>query len=467
MKKKLPHNACHQDKAKGRAIVTGAVSNTKVLENYWVGLRTLAKYYNCPLHVIPIAYKNVSAFAPREAWEPVWDSSLHDNIVTSPIRLGQNIVIRPDIHVEATAAKPLAGKGAINGAKWTVFGSPKTMLECVPSAPGSRPKRMYTTGAVTVSDYSQTDRGAKAHFHHTFNALLIEWDDKADAIWVRHLGANSSGVFNDLDLKINGRRISSASNPLALALGDEHVGAADPYAVEATHGKSGLVQLLKPQHLIRHDVFDGRSVSPHDHKDGFERALKHLQHQYNVRRELDEFVDYINATTVKGVQNVIVQSNHHEWLDRWLDRVNPLLDLSNAKVYHELWWMLWENLEAGRIIKALQAYAEPRLKVPATWLDYAKPFIVGEIDFGSHGHAGANGAKGTLSGHSKYAARTVSGHTHTVGIADGAWSVGGMVKRQRYEKGYSTHDIAHVVLYKDSGKRSVVDICGKRFWLEG
>lgn len=467
MRKKTPHNANHQDKPKGRAIVTGAVSNTKVLANYWVGLRTLARHYGCPLYVIPIAYKNVSAFAPREAWEPVWDSCLHDNIISAPVKLGMNLVIRPDIHAEATAAKPLAGKGAINGAKWTVFGSPKTLLECVPSAPGVRPKRMYTTGAVTVSDYSNTDRGAKAHFHHTFNALLIEWDDPADAIWVRHLGADKSGVFNDLDIKVSGTKIGRSSRPLALALGDEHAGVADPEAVEATHGIDGLVPLLKPQFLVRHDVFDGYSVSPHDHRDGLERALKNLQHRYDVRKELDSFVEYINRTTIKGVQNVIVQSNHHEWLDRWLDRIDPRLDLGNAKLYHELWLELIRRVETGEFVRALQAYSEPRLKTPATWLNYEKPFVVGEIDFGSHGHSGANGAKGTLSGHAKYSTRTVSGHSHSVGIDHGAWSVGGMVKRQRYERGYSTHDIAHVVLYKDSGKRSIVDICGKRFWLEG
>lgn len=464
---KMPHcaSASLARKRKGRVIVTGAVSNSDVNRKQWVGLQTYAEHLKCPLFVMPVKYKNVSAFSPGTAWEPVWAEELYDNIISQPVHLGSQVVLRPDINIEATCLYPLQRKQPINGHLWTVFGSPKTAMEVVAAEPRARPKRMYTTGAVTHPNYSRTDRGSVAEFHHTYNALLIEWDDSRGAVWVRQLGANKEGVFNDLDVCVKGTRISDSKPMLALVLADEHVGVAEPSVVNATHGPQGLVALLKPQWLVRHDVLDAYSCSPHEDNDEMARYRKFLKGKLDVRAELDSVVAYLNSTTPAKTTNVMVASNHHDHLERWLNKVDHKRDPLNADLIHELRLQQLRNARNGEMMDAFVTYAKPRVTVPTVWVDYHTPFLVNNIDLGQHGHNGVNGARGSLRGYAKTSRRTVTGHTHTPGICLGSWSCGGMVGRQKYEHGYSTHDTTHVGLYTESGKRTLIDIVNGRFRL--
>lgn len=463
---KLPHCAPSlAKKHKGRVIVTGAVSNADINTKQWVGLQAYADFHGCPLLVFPIQYKNVSAFSPGSSWEPIWAESLYAHFISKPVKLGSQIVLRPDLNIEATSLFPLQRKQPINGHLWTVFGSPKTAMEVVAAEPRARPKRMYTTGAVTKPNYSRTDRGAVAEFHHTYNALIIEWDDSKNAVWVRQLGANSDGVFNDLDLCVNGGRISQSKPASALILADEHVGVADPAAVHATHGKDGVVSLLRPQWLVRHDVFDGYSCSPHEDHDEMARYRKFLKGSLDVRAELDAVVEYLNTTTPRKTTNAMISSNHHDHLERWINKVDPRRDALNAELIHEIRLEQLRNERKGVVMDAFVTYVKPRVTVGTVWVDYHTPFLVNEIDLGQHGHNGTNGARGSLRGFAKTSRRTVTGHSHTPGICLGSWSVGGMVGRQKYEHGYSTHDNTHVCLYQESGKRSLVDIVNGRFRL--
>lgn len=457
---KLPHcaSASLANKRKGRVIVTGAVSNADIHTKQWTGLLAYAEFLGCPLFVVPIKYKNVSAFSPGTAWEPVWSEALYEHFISRPVKLGSQIVLRPDINIEATCLYPLQRKQPINGHLWTVFGSPKTSMEVVAAEPRARPKRMYTTGVVTKPSYSGTDRGSVAEFHHTYNALIIEWDDSKKAIWIRQLGANNEGVFNDLDLCIKGNRISKSKPALAVMLADEHVGVAEPSVVEATHGSDGIVALLRPQWLVRHDVFDGYSCSPHEDNDELARYRKHVNGKLDVRAELDAVVEYLNNTTPGKTTNVMVSSNHHDHLERWINKVDPRRDALNAELIYEIRLEQLRNARKGDIMDAFVTYVKPRVTANTVWVDYHTPFLVNEIDVGQHGHNGTNGARGSLRSFAKSSRRTVTGHSHTPGIYLGSWSVGGMVGRQKYEHGYSTHDNTHVCLYQESGKRSLIDI---------
>jgi hypothetical protein len=52
----------------------------------------------------------------------------------------------------------------------------------------------------------------------------------------------------------------------AVVLGDIHYGHHDQRVLDTT---MGLLDILKPKHVILHDVFDGNSISHHEMKDPF------------------------------------------------------------------------------------------------------------------------------------------------------------------------------------------------------
>lgn len=461
-------NHRHKDAAKpyGRAIITSAVNNTKAHKKYLAGLVAYAKHHQCPLFIGLMHYQNISMFRKEDPDEDIWwDSAVMPYAVTDAAHVGP-ILFLPNIRVQATTPRPLARKAPIGGPKWTVYCHPTTAMQLVPSPANRRPKRMYTTGVVTKPNYSRTESGAIAEFHHTYNALMVEWE--GEHIWVRHLGARDDGVFCDLDLVIRGSVIGKAKPP-AVVLSDEHVGEADALNIQGTFGPNGIVPRLKPKYLVRHDIFSGYSVNHHEFKQPFTRWQRVVAGQTDVRQELDNFCQYLVDTTPKGCTNLIAPSNHHDHLDAWVDNTDDHKDPSNLLIRAQLKAMRCLAARAGTDTRALVVYAtaSARLReLHVTWMTYDQDFMIQGIDVSNHGHVAGNGTRGSLRAFANLPRRTVTGHSHTPGIDKGAWAVGGMPERMGYERGYSSHDCSHVVIYEESGKRSMIDIVNGRCCLD-
>lgn len=451
----------------GRAIITSAVNNTKAHKKYLEGLVAYAKHHKCPLLIGLMHYQNVSLFRKLDPEEDIWwDTAVMPYAITDATPVGP-LMFLPNIRVQATTPRPLARKAAIGGAKWTIYCHPTTAMQLVSSPANARPKRMYTTGVVTHPNYSQTEAGAIAEFHHTYNALMVEWE--GDDIWVRHLGARDDGVFCDLDLVIRGGLIGKAQAPAAIVLSDEHVGEADALNIHGTFGPNGIVSRLKPKYLVRHDIFSGYSVNHHEFKQPFTRWQRSVAGQTDVRQELDNFCEYLVDTTPKGCTNLIAPSNHHDHLDGWVDSTDDHRDPSNALIRAQLKVMQRLAAIAGTDTRALVVYATASAKLRkmgVEWMDYDNDFIIKGIDVSNHGHVAGNGTRGSLRAFSNLPRRTITGHSHTPGIDKGAWAVGGMPERMGYERGYSSHDCSHVIIYEESGKRSMIDIVNGRCCLD-
>ena len=99
------------------------------------------------------------------------------------------------------------------------------------------------------------------------------------------------------------------------------------------------------------------------------------------------------------------------------------------------------------------------------FLERDQSFKIKDIEVGSHGDKGANGARGSLNGMSKLGVKTVTGHSHSPGIIGGAYQVGTSTRYQlEYNRGPSSWLHTHCIIYAN-GKRALINIINGRYKL--
>lgn len=442
-------------------VITSAQNNTNKDERFFKALGQYCKFNQAELLIIPTHYKNISLYTASQEYRKEWDTDLQPYFVDDEIYLGGNITVQADISVGATVFNPLVGKEPIGGSRWTIFGHPQFAMEPVATPGNKLPKRMYTSGSITVANYSKTNVGAKADFHHVIGALIVEVSGKH--AFVRQLNADNTGGFFDLENYYNDDGVSKSGGVLALTTGDEHVKFMRPGVRKATYeDPTSIVSMLHPSYLIRHDVLDGYAGSHHHEHDDVLQFRKYHKHDHDYRTELDQVVDFINATTPEFATTILVPSNHHDHLYKWLARVNPKTDPQNALLIHELKRQQYENALTGKTVDPFEIYLAPRLTCKFKFLDRNEPFTLAGVDYSQHGDVGTNGSRGSARGLAKTTNKMVIGHSHGARIVRGVYQVGTSTGRLEYERGLGDHSNTHCIQYAN-GKRTLIDVFGTKW----
>ena len=393
-----------------RVVVTSAQNNTRVHSQFLQSLLTYCEANEAELVVIPVHYKNVSLYTAAQEYNKWWAKPLQPYLVDENIYLGGRVEIAADTKIAATAANPLSGLQEVGGDRWQIIGHGQTAMVPVAAPVGEVPKRLYTTGSVTVRNYSRTKDGKKAEFHHTTGAVVIEIPRARDHAFVRQLGYGRGGIYDIAGGELrcySPGGVTTGHRALALTTGDEHVKFHDKGVFKATYGRGGLCDILRPQYLVRHDVLDGHAGSHHHERDPLVQFRKHHSGDNCYRRELDEVVRFLNETTPSDCTNVLVDSNHHDHLQQWLNRADANKDHQNALLIAELQRAQREAILEGRDARPLRLYCDGRLDVPVKWLDRAQPFLIDGVDYSQHGDVGVNGARGSAAAASFWAATSV------------------------------------------------------------
>lgn len=443
-----------------RFVITCAVNNTEVHYPAWKALRALCDDRQAHLIVIPVHYKNISLYTANQEYLKWWPKAVKPYLVDEEIRIGPKTWVNGDIKVQATAATPLTGMAPIAGDRWVIFGHPQMALEPIATPMDQIPGRMMTTGAITQKSYSRTKTGAKAAFHHTTGALLVEIS--GDKTFVRQLNVDSKGrIFDLTDCYLPSGEIRRDRRALSLTTGDEHVKWMLPNVRRATYTDSdSIAAVVQPEYLVRHDVLDGYAGSHHHLNDYRTQYRKFVHGDADYKMELDQVVDHINLTTPPDCTNVIVQdSNHHDHLQSWLQRADDRTDHLNADLICELRGLQREAIRKGEPDNAFELYVAPRLEVPAKFIPPSAPFMLGGVDFSQHGQRGANGARGSANAFANTTHKLVIGHTHSARIVKSVFQVGKSCGVLEYESGLSSHTNTHCIQYQN-GKRTLVDIFG-------
>lgn len=446
--------------------VTSAQNNTPVDLAFLAALKHWTNDRDGKLLVRAIRYKNpTSRKDPQEEelrgderyW---WDDAVSEYLIDNEIRLNEHLIL-PHTWIQATASDPLASLESRSKDASAIYGHSQLAMKAVATPHQRLPKILYTTGSVTKKNYSKTKAGDLAAFHHSPSAVLVEIRGKRF-----HLREVSwDGVcFYDLDRIYTAEGSAPAPPASALVTGDEHAWFNCPAVRLATYdANDSIVRTLRPAVLVRHDLFDCYSVTPHHQKRRLTRAVKTVNGWGSLERELDDTRRFMEATTPEGVLNVITGANHHDQLFRFLQSGEQNVEPENLALYY---WFNWRLLAEAKMTPngvqhpdPFELYCRDRgLLCDARFLGPDESFVVAGVELGMHGHLGPNGARGTVRNLSKIGLRSVVGHSHSPGIYQGAYQVGTSTHlRLEYNAGPSSWLNTHAAVYPN-GRRQMLHV---------
>ncbi len=459
-----------------RFVITAAQNATPVNAPFLRSLLTYCKVTGAQLIVIPYRYKNPTSHWSKEAehddwwadeltgWSRALDERIGPNYLYDRRRnLDKHLVLLGDVKTQPTANAPLQGFETLTGSQSAIIGHPKLELTTVATPHARLPKILTTTGAVTEKNYIDCKAGKKGEHHHTFGACVVELE--GGRFHMRQINAMRDGSFMDLALEFRGDVVQLAKGDYGLVPGDLHVRFIDPRVVDATFGRRGIVDTLKPKYVVWNDIFDCNAANHHDRDKVFVKAAKYKAGMHNLERELDETFAFVDANTRPGQVNVFVPSNHpNEHLERWMNETDPRKDPENCVFWARTFEVMYESAKMGTggatYLDPFNYWAERKLKTAkqAKLLNSDESFQINGIEVGFHGHQGLNGARGTRAQYGKIGVKTVIGHSHSPGIKDGCYQTGtSSVLRLAYNHGPSSWLHTHCIIYPN-GKRTLINI---------
>ena len=439
-------------------VITSAQNATPIHDDFFKSLRQYCEYNDAELVVIPIRYKNpTSRWTQSQEGAEVWDTALTPYLYNQRKKLNENLTLMADIKTVPTAVKPLSGFESITGSSSGIFGHTKLQMTTIATPQDRYPKMLFTTGACTMRNYTDSKAGKKGEFHHALAAVVVEIVGKK--FFVRHVNATSDGSFIDLDKEYSANGVADAPPALAIVFGDTHRAVMCPKVESVTFGPGGMVDTINPQYLVFHDLHDGSSTNHHTKKDPFAQVAKRVSLLHIVKDEILHDVMWLTRVTGNR-KTVIVPSNHDDFLARWLRDQDWRLDPDNSEFYLETALHLVRSIKAGEECPHPFTYWVDRLKgnAPITCLKRDQSFVLGNVELALHGDKGPNGARGSRENLRRIGVKSIVGHSHSPGIEEGCYQAGTSTPlRLDYNSGPSSWLNAHVVLYAN-GKRAILPI---------
>ena len=439
-------------------VITAAVNATKTHNGFLASLRTYCDANDAKLIVLPMRYRNPTRKEETPAdW---WCPKIAGDLLSERTKIANGLVLLADIKIQPTAINPLQGWLTVSGSDSAIIGHTKVALQSVPTRVGDPAKLVMTTGACTVPQYSDTNAGKKGELHHVLGAVIVEVDGRHNHI--RHILGAHDGSFIDLDKKYTRHGYLYAPRATNLTLGDVHAYQVDQKVLDASEKLAGKI---RPESICAHDVLDFSSAS--HHSGYFERFAAHQRKRNSVLKELEVTAEVLERISGWADETIIIGSNHNEHMTQWLAKHENALDLENALVYHETKGAMLRSIHEGEYLDPFKHWMDKMMRNPQSlkWLKPGEHFIRHKIDYSAHGHKGPNGARGSTKAFANIGAKTVTGHSHSPAIIDGAYTVG---TTSKLKLGYnldspSSWHQTHCITYAN-GKRALIHCVAGKFY---
>ncbi len=445
-------------------VITTAVLGCKADINFLASIKTYCKQNNAELLLLVCA-------DPASANNWVVDAALKDeHFIIQDTRLNSNLFLS-NIKLSAKQINPITGLNRIGQRNGSfIFASPKQFLTLVPVSNIGLPHALMTTGAITKSRYKPVGKRPQdrqylsertayiADHDHTIGGIIVEIED--DKIFhFRQIQADTKGHFIDFGIEYSPNGVKQY-NPKVIVLGDYHSGQTDPIAL---NGSLQMIDKLRPQIIVLHDSFDGLSINHHEIGNTIVRAQRALHDQLSLENELTKYALDLEYLATKCEQIIEVRSNHHDFLDKYLNAGFYIKDPQN----HLLALKLAIQLISGN--NPLKWYIEEIAKIKNSkkikWLSRDEDYKIAGIQVGGHGDQGANGGKGSLANSEASYGSCVTGHFHSPAIIRQAWQVGTLsLLRMNYNKGPSNWFHSNCLIYPN-GMRQLINIIGGKWKL--
>lgn len=450
-------------KAARRWVITAAQNNTEPHAGFLDTLNVYCRANNAELLIRPLRYKNATVEGnipdgvdPEGTW---WHPSVEKHLIDVEIEL-KDVVI-PDVRIAATSGNPLMGLDSRSGTKHGIYAATQLSMRTVPTPQQVLPKILYSTGAVTIANYSTTKSGNLAGFHHNLSAIVVE-QDKKGRTFLRAIQWDGEGL-TDIDKRYTPKGQRKADRWEALIPGDEHAWFVDPSVKAATYtNRNSMAKTGRPHVIVRHDLLDCYSVSHHHLGNQLTQTNKDVHGWGNLEKELNDTIDFLNETSPRGALNLIVSSNHNDHLSQWLSKGEKAVTAQNALMYHKLMAAVLESSERTptgvKHANPFEVYAEGRVTAQTEFLGGDDCYMIQGIDVAMHGHRGPNGSRGSARNLANIGVKSVIGHSHSPNIFRGVHQVGtSSCYDLEYASGPSSWLHCHAVIHSN-GKRQLLPI---------
>tara|TARA_R110000744_G_scaffold19900_8_gene52334 strand:+ start:1449 stop:3020 length:1572 start_codon:yes stop_codon:yes gene_type:complete len=443
------------DKRKKTFIITYAQNATPVHANLWKNIEAYSKSTNANLHVIAGRYKNpTSVWTDKQESDEWWAEEAKPFLDAGRHNIHKYLQVLSDVKMQPTASMPLSGMNGFTGLESCIVGHPRQHLKSLPVLEGYPHKLLLSTGACTVSNYSDSKAGKKGDFHHMLGFVIVELD--GDKFHIRQVSADKDGNFYDVYKRVKDGIVQENKDGIdAAILGDIHIA---HNCKEATDAAFEFIGKTKPKFIVAHDISEMESILHWDEKDPFRLLQKEELGLDNLQNELDDIMDWIEDHKHYG-QFVIARSNHDDMLDRWL-KATDWRKARNKKTYLELSNILATEEVAQK--KGVLPYLIEQKFDDIITLSLDDSFRVHEWELAMHGHLGANGSRG---GHTQFKnlnTKNAVGHGHHPHREDGHVMVGTLSHlRVGFNKGPSNWMNGFGVIYPDGQFQILHIINGK------
>ena len=447
------------DRSKKRFIISWAQSETDVFKSLLKNIEAYANYIDAEILIVAGRYRNPVSLkdsqslsnSEKDNKEMYWDKSIEHYLDANRHNIHKHLVIASDVKIQPTAETPLSGLNSLTGLESCIFGHPRVHFDSLPVLDGYPNKVLMTTGSVTKPNYTDTKSGKKGEFHHSYGFVVAELDD--DDFHVRQVTASEDGSFYDLDVLVDNSIIVENQIAEAMIFGDVHIGDHDEDALSLS---IDIAKKLKVNHVVLHDIFNGKSISPHDNKSPFELLRKEQEGLDDLVSEMSEVIDFFEQNS--DLDFIVVRSNHDIWLDRWLNDTDWRKS-NNKMTYLQLASEMAKDIEGKG---ALNVILRINNVSNAYCLDLDESFNVNGFELGIHGHQGAGGSRGSMIQFKNLNTKNVTGHSHVPRRMNGALSVGTLTKlRLGYNKGLSAWMQSNVIIHPN-GKAQHLNIINNK-----
>ena len=435
-------------------LVTWAQNNTPIHNEMLSNMESYANFLGGEILVIAGRYRNPTSLQSNahlkhkeKSKEITWGDKVISYLTANRHNIHKYLMLLGDVKTQPTANTPLTGFESFSALESTILGHPRQHFKSLPILDGYPHKTLFSTGAVTKQNYTDTKAGKKGDFHHVFGFIVVEIKDN-DTFYARNVSVDDSGEFNDLYFNVKQGKVSKNKKIEGINLGDIHCGSENTNVINKTEE---LLSVLKPNHVVLEDVYDGRAISHHHEKDPFLKYSKSITGEDKLEGELSYLVKFLERFT-KYKNVVITRANHDEHLDRYLRERDWKKDTVNSVEYMKLSLAILEGDAPNGVIPYLINHHFPKFKC----LGRNDSFMIKGIECSLHGDKGANGARGTATTFKKLNVKTITAHSHTPEIMDGSYIVGTSTKlRLEYNVGLSSWMQGHVII-DNLGKRQQI-----------
>ncbi len=444
-----------------RFVFTSAQNNTYINKEFFQSLLKFCEINGAQLVVSRYSY-NKNFFESTKDNEDLWyDPVLKPFVLDQSAQVAKDLIFCGELDILPTAEYPISGLDSYTGNSSAIIPHAKVALKSMPRLPKDNARFIYTTGTVTQRNYIQRKAGQKAEFHHVFGALYVELDN-AGEWFARQLLADNTGGFYDLDAYYNPIGATYNQSVAALTYGDIHIEKLDQDVAEATwYGKKSIQRVLRPSYQFIHDLIDFSARNHHNIKDPFFLAARHFDDNNNVEFAMKQSAEFLQSIAAPDVQTVVVESNHDLAYKKWLTEAKIQHDPENAEFFHRSCARLHRAIkEFDRDFSVFEWAVREKVDnlINVKFLREDDSFMIGEIEYGLHGHIGPNGSRGAPNNLKEVGRKLNTGHTHSTGIVNGVYTAGVSARLQLgYNKGPSSWSHSHIVTYPNN-KRAIITI---------